>query len=105
MPKSQKQNLAVGGIQLNVFSPFPDAGEATGQAAVLFLLHGRLSKADVLEATAARLVERCEDRRSISGGTSLELVVITFVSSSTTTTWINARTDSTVRPGFEEPRH
>jgi len=79
MPKAQKQSLlAVGGIQLNVFSPILDPGKAVGQVAVLFLLHGRLSKADVLEATAAKLVEKSEDRRSASDGTALELVVVTF---------------------------
>jgi hypothetical protein len=63
MSKSQKQTLAVGGVKLNVFSPLQDPGKATGRVAVLFLLHGRLSKADDLEATATKLVERSEDRR------------------------------------------
>lgn len=80
MAKSQKQNLAVGGIQLNVFSPSLDPGKAAGQVAVLFLLHGRLSKADALEATATKLVEKIEDKRSTSEGTALRLVVVTFVS-------------------------
>ena len=80
MPKSQKQNLAVGGIQLNVFSPLRGEGKVAGGVAVLFLLHGRLSNADVLESTATKLVERSEDKRSALEGTALELVVITFVS-------------------------
>lgn len=79
MAKSQKQSLAVGGIQLNVFSPYlPGPGEATNAVAVLFLLHGRLSKADVLETTATKLVEKSEDRRSTSNGIALGLVVVTF---------------------------
>jgi len=79
MSRSQKQILAVGGIQLNVFSSLQDPGKATSGVAVLFLLHGRLSKADGLEATAMRLVEKSEDkRRSTSDGTALSLVVITF---------------------------
>jgi hypothetical protein len=81
MPKSQKQALAVGGIQVNVFSPFPDPGRVTSQVAILFLLHGRLSKADSLEATATRLVENSEDRRGTNqGGATLSLAVVTFVS-------------------------
>jgi hypothetical protein len=81
MPKSRKQSLAVGGIQLNVFSPFRGESKAAGQVAVLFLLHGRLSKADVLETTATNLVDRSEDKRLTSEETALELVVVTFVSS------------------------
>lgn len=81
MTKSQKQSLAVGGIQLNIFSPhLPGPGEAQNGVAVLFLLHGRLSKADVLETTAKKLVEKSEDRRSSSNGIALNLVVVTFVS-------------------------
>lgn len=82
MPKSQKQTLPVGGIQLNVFSPLPDPGKATNKVAVLFLLHGRLSKADNLEATAKRLVEKTEDRRgsALDAGATLSLTVVTFVS-------------------------
>lgn len=80
MSKPQKQSLAVGGIHLNVFSPPPDPGKAAGRVGVLFLLHGRLSKADVLETTATKLVEKNEGRRSISPETALKLVVVTFVS-------------------------
>ena len=83
MSKLQKQILAVGGIQLNVFSPLPDPGKAGSQVAVLFLLHGRLSKADNLEATATKLVERSEDRRrstSDDPAGTLSLVVVSFVS-------------------------
>jgi len=81
MSKSQKRILAVGGIQLNVFSPLPDPGKTTTRVSVLFLLHGRLSKADVLEATATELVEESEHRRlSTPDGAALSLVVITFVS-------------------------
>ena len=81
MSKSEKQNLAVGGIQLNVFSPLLDPEKARAQVAVLFLLHGRLSKADDLETTATDLVEKSEDkRRSSSDGAALSLVVVTFVS-------------------------
>ena len=80
MSQSQKQILAVGGIQLNVFSPLHDPGKTTNGVAVLFLLHGRLSKADGLEAIAMKLVEKSEDkRRSTSDGAALSLVVITFV--------------------------
>lgn len=82
MPKLQKQVLAVGGIQLNIFSPLPDPGKAAGRVAVLFLLHGRLSKADDLEATAKNLVEKSEARRrstSDGPGGTLGLVVVTFV--------------------------
>ena len=87
MSKSEKQSLAVGGIQLNVFSPLPNSDKATAQVVVLFLLHGRLSKADDLETTATNLVEKSEDRRrSASDGAVLGLVVVTFVS-------------RTVRPG------
>jgi hypothetical protein len=87
MAKSQKQTLAVGGIQLNVFSPLPDPGKATVRVAVLFLLHGRMSKAADLEATATKLVEKSEDRRrATSDRATLSLVVVTFVS-------------RTVRPG------
>lgn len=78
MSEPQKQSLAVGGIQLNVFSPPPSPGMATNQIAVLFLLHGRLSKAESLEATATELVREIEDRRSTSGGTALKLIVVTF---------------------------
>ncbi|KAF9650251.1 alpha/beta-hydrolase [Thelephora ganbajun] len=79
MPKPQKQSLAVGGIQLNVFSPVLDPGKAMSRVAVLFLLHGRLFKADSLETTAANLVEKSEDRRrSTSDVAALDLVVITF---------------------------
>ena len=87
MSKSQKQILAVGGIGLNIFypppdpDPDPDPGKTTNRVAVLFLLHGRLSKADSLEATAAKLVEKSEDRRrSTSDGVTLSLIVVTFVS-------------------------
>lgn len=83
MSKSQKQILAVGGIGLNIFypPPDPDPGKTTNRVAVLFLLHGRLSKADSLEATAAKLVEKSEDRRrSTSDGVTLSLIVVTFVS-------------------------
>lgn len=81
MPKPQKLTLPVGGIQLNVFSPVPDPGNATSRVAVLFLLHGRLGKADNLEATATRLVEKSEDKRgSNPGGAALSLIVVTFVS-------------------------
>lgn len=81
MSKSQKQVLAVGGIQLNVFSPLSDPGKMVGGVAVLFLLHGRSSKADDLEATATKLVEKSEDRRrSVLDETALNLVVVTFVS-------------------------
>jgi hypothetical protein len=103
MPKAQKQSLlAVGGIQLNVFSPILDPGKAVGQVAVLFLLHGRLSKADVLEATAAKLVEKSEDRRSASDGTALELVVVTFVSSTITVDKHDNQSHRSL--GFEESR-
>jgi len=81
MSKSQKRILAVGGIQLNVFSPLPDPGKATSGVSVLFLLHGRLSKADILEATATKLVETSEHRRlSTPDRAALSLVVVTFVS-------------------------
>jgi hypothetical protein len=83
MSKLQKQTLAVGGVKLNVFSPLQDPGKAMGRVAVLFLLHGRLSKADDLEATATKLVERSEDRRRSTPdgpGATLGLVVVTFVS-------------------------
>lgn len=79
MFKSQKQSLAVGGIQLNVFS-LGDQGKASSRIALLFLLHGRLSKADALEVTATKLVEESEDRRSVSKENALKLVVVTFVS-------------------------
>jgi len=81
MSKSKKQILAVGGIQLNAFSPVSDPGRATARVAVLFLLHGRLSKADDLEATAMKLVEDSEGKRqSTLDETVLSLVVVTFVS-------------------------
>ena len=83
MSKLQKQILAVGGIQINVFSSLPDPGKETSRVAVLFLLHGRLSKADDLEATATKLVEKSEDRRrstSDGPGGTLSLVIVTFVS-------------------------
>lgn len=81
MSRSEKQSLAVGGIQLNVFSPLQDPGKATAQVSVLFLLHGRLSKADDLEITATELVKKNEDRRqSTSDGAAINLVVVTFVS-------------------------
>jgi len=83
MSKSQKQILGVGGIQLNIFSPSPDPdpGRATSRVAVLFFLHGRLSKADNLEVTATKLVEKSEDRRrSTADGATLKLMVVTFVS-------------------------
>ena len=83
MSKLQKQILAVGGIQLNVFSPLPGPGKATDRVAVLFLLHGRLSKADDLEATATNLVKKSEARKRLTSdgpGATLGLVVVTFVS-------------------------
>jgi len=78
MSKSHKQILAVGGIQVNVFSPVLDAGRGVDRVAILFLLHGRLSKADALEAAAENLVEKSEDKRSILEETALKLVVVTF---------------------------
>lgn len=109
MFKLQKQILAVGGIQLNVFSPLPDPGKATSRVVVLFLLHGRLSKADDLEATATKLVEKSEERRrsaSDGSGATLNLVVVTFVSK---TVWSDERKarwlTSTVCIGPEEPRY
>ena len=90
MTKAEKQNLTVGGIQLNVFSSPSGSDKATARAAVLFLLHGRLSKADDLGATAMKLVDKSEDRRrSIPGGDARRLVVVTFVG-------------RTVRPGKRE---
>jgi len=81
MSKSEKLSLAVGGIQLNVFSTPPGSDKAIAQVAVLFLLHGRLSKADDLEAAATNLVEKSEGRRWLtSDGAALRLVVVTFVS-------------------------
>lgn len=76
---SQKRCFAVGGIWLNVFLPLQDGAQSKpgGPVAVLFLLHGRLSKSDVLEATATKLVEY-EGKGSTSEETALELVVVTF---------------------------
>jgi len=79
MSKAEKQSMAVGGIQLNAFSS-PPTDKATARVAVLFLLHGRLSKADDLEATATKLVDKSEDRRrSAPDGDTRSLVVVTFV--------------------------
>ena len=90
MPKAEKQILAVGGIQLNLFSWPPSPDKATARVAVLFLLHGRLSKADDLGAAAMKLVDRSEDRRrSTPDGDARRLVVVTFVR-------------RTVRPGKRE---
>lgn len=81
MSESEKQRLVVGGIQINVFCPLPCPGKAAARVAVLFLLHGRLSKADGLAATATKLVEKSEDRRrSTPDRAALSLVVVTFVS-------------------------
>lgn len=103
MSKSEKQRLAAGGIQLNVFSTASGSGEATPQAAVLFLLHGRLAEADDLEAAATELVEKSEDRRRLtSDGAALRLVVVTFVSSTFVAEERNDLTDPVVRPGPEE---
>jgi len=81
MSKVEKQSLAVGGIHLNVFSSPPGSDKATARVAVLFLLHGRLSKADDLGAVATKLVDKSEDRRrSTPDGDARMLVVVTFVS-------------------------
>lgn len=102
MSKAEKRSLAVGGIQLNVFSPL-GSDKATGRVAVLFLLHGRLSKADDLGVAATKMVDKSEDRRrSTPDGDARRLVVVTFVSR--TVRPGKRAIDPAIPPGPEESR-
>ena len=91
-----KQTLVVAGLAVNVFSlRDPEEGkeaEAEGTAgaenskkpvAVLFLLHGRTSRADHMELVAKAILDEVQARRKAAGGAAQEkhdLWVVTFVS-------------------------
>jgi hypothetical protein len=78
-----KQTLAIGGIQVHVYSdPSPDIPTSC-PLAVLFLLHGRLGSAAQIEVGANILVQQTHNRRIKSeGGKQLDLIVVTFASPS-----------------------
>jgi len=74
-----KQTLAIGGIQVHVYSdPSPDISPSC-PLAVLFLLHGRTGSAAQIEIGANIIVQQTHNRRIKSeGGKQLDLIVVTF---------------------------
>lgn len=86
-----KQVLVVAGLTVNVFAlSGGKEDESDGNleqtprpVAILFLLHGRTSKADHLELVAKALLDEVHTRRKGAGaqGPAHDLWVVTFVSS------------------------
>ena len=80
-----KKTLAIGGIQVHVYSdPSTDISPSC-PLAVLLLLHGRMGSAAQVEIGANILVQQTHNRRIKSeGGKQLDLIVVTFASPSIT---------------------